>query len=318
MNFLVYGAGALGQALGGLLLVSGHNVDFIIRKRYIKPLSSAGLRITGIFGDYYIAPDKLRLFEGMETLDPSAYDYVLVCVKSYDTEKTVERLIQFKALCSVVSLQNGYGNYELFAEAFGEDRVLGGRVITGFEITKPGEVRITVHADAIHIGALKEGDIPLSAVELARMINEAGIPAEATATIDRDRWAKMLYNCALNPPGAILGVNYGALADDTGIRGIMKEVVREIFHVMEKIGAVSHWDSPEEYLDIFYSKQIPATYDHFPSMLQDLKAGKKTEIEALNGAVVALGEKHGVPTPVNNMLTNLIRFKEQNSNIKLS
>ena len=317
MNFLVYGAGALGQALGGLLLASGHNVDFILRKRYIKPLSSEGLRITGIFGDYYVAPDKLRLFEGTGILDPSGYDYVLVCVKSYDTEKTVERLVQFNGLYSVVSLQNGYGNYELFAEAFGEDRVLGGRVITGFEITKPGEVRITVHADAIHIGALKEGDITLSAVELARVISEAGIPAEATATIDRDRWAKMLYNCALNPLGAILGVNYGALADDAGIRGIMKEVVREIFHVMEKIGAVSHWDSPEEYLDIFYSKQIPATYDHFPSMLQDMKAGKMTEIEALNGAVVDLGEKHGVSTPVNNLLTNLIKFKEQNKNIEL-
>jgi len=81
-------------------------------------------------------------------------------------------------------------------------------------------------------------------------------------------------------------------------------------------GYNTHWASAEDYIDTFYKHQLPPTYNHEPSMLQDIRAGKRTEIDALNGAVVALGQQHAIPTPANTELSSKIRFMESDINPK--
>ena len=127
--------------------------------------------------------------------------------------------------------------------------------------------------------------------------------------------AKMLYNCALNPLGAILDVPYGTLAQNPHSRQLMDNVIEEIYAVMDSCRYATYWPTAEQYKDIFYNKLVPPTAEHKSSTLQDLQTGKKTEIEALTGQVLELAEKAGVHIPLNSMLYNLVRFIEEKNRV---
>ena len=151
----------------------------------------------------------------------------------------------------------------------------------------------------------------LSCIErLCELITKGDIPCEKTDNIEKDLWAKMLYNCALNPLGAILNVPYGELAEHESSRIIMKGIVEEVFEVIKAAGHETHWLSPKDFLEIFYNKLVPDTAKHKSSTLQDILANKKTEIDALNGAVIKLAEKHEVQVPYNSSVYNIVKFIE--------
>lgn len=160
------------------------------------------------------------------------------------------------------------------------------------------------------MGGAIGGSIPTAAETLAEAIDRAGLPCVAVADIHRDLHAKLLYNCALNPLGALLGVHYGVLAEDKETRVIMDKVIEETFSVIEAIGGKTPWNDAEDYKKLFYERLVPITYDHRPSMLQDLENGKPTEVEALVGYVSSKGKSAGVPTPTCDLLAGLVRFKE--------
>lgn len=310
MRFLIFGAGALGQALGCMLAVGGHQVRLVLRRRFVDTIRNNGLRVSGIFGDFIAPAALLDPVEEVPTID-SDYDYVLITTKAYDTGMAVAAIATLPdCRCPVVSMQNGCGNVEQIVQAFGMDRSLAARVITGFEITAPGEVRITVSADAIHLGGAGSGSIPAAAKTLALAIDRTGLPCVAVSDIHQDLYAKLLYNCALNPLGAILGVHYGALMEDQGTRAIMDNVIGETFTVIRAIGGKVPWADAGDYKKLFYEHLIPITYDHRPSMLQDLENGKPTEVEALLGFVSTNGRTTGVATPTCDLLAGLVRFKE--------
>lgn len=310
MNFLIYGAGALGQALGCMLSAAGHRVDLLLRRRFIGAIREKGLSVDGVLGEYRAIADNLGLLA--ESKDATGmYDYILLTTKSYDTRSAVLDIEKLgERAKTVVSLQNGCGNVELLVAKFGDRRALGGRVITGFEIQEPGRVHISVTADAIHVGNGVAGPPVEEAVKLAEIIETAGHPCLAVEDIHMSLHAKLLYNCALNPLGAILGVHYGALADNAETRGIMDAIIEETFVVIEGTGGKTPWRNSAEYREFFYANLIPATYDHRASMLQDLESNKPTEVEALVGYVSLQGQKCGLATPTCDMLAAMVRFHE--------
>jgi len=310
MRFLVFGAGALGQALGCMLAVAGHHVDLVLRRRFIDCIKKEGLRVSGIFGDYAATPAMLGLLEDVSRAD-GRYDFVLITTKAYDTGRAIAAVASLPGCgCPVVSMQNGCGNVEQVLERFGLERSLGARVITGFEIAAPGQIRITVSADAVHLGGAVGGPIPEAAENLAGVIDRAGLPCRAVADIHQDLYAKLLYNCALNPLGAILGVHYGALAENDETKAIMDKVIDETFAVIQGIGGKTPWPDANSYKDLFYHRLLPITSQHRPSMLQDLENHKPTEVEALLGYVSKKGRAAAVPTPTCDLLAGLVRFKE--------
>lgn len=312
MKILIYGAGALGQALGCMLAADGHQVDLILRERFIPVLRQKGLRVSGVFGDYGPVTD-IGLLPAVGHARKQ-YDYALVTTKSYDTPQAVEDLSLIEGrVTSVVSMQNGCGNIEQLEERFGAGRVLGARVITGFEIEQPGQVQITVSADAIHIGGARAGEIPESARLLAEAISSAGHECLPVNDIHQSLYAKLLYNCSLNPLGAILGVHYGALTEHEETRAIIDAVISETFAIIAAIGGTTPWQSADQYREVFYSQLIPATYNHRASMLQDLENNKPTEVDGLVGYVSAMGARHQVPTPTCDLLAALVRFKQVRS-----
>ncbi len=308
MKILVMGAGAIGSVFGGFLARGGHEVALVGRARHMDAIQREGLRISGILGEHTV----INLLARTSIPDEGGYELVLLTVKSYQTGDAVlelDRTLRDKA--PILSLQNGLGNLEAVSEIAGTDRTLGGRVIFGAGIKAPGEVQVTVYADRVAVGPMKGSRFPFRRVEeIASLIDGCGIPCFATEEIERYLWGKVLYNAALNAPAAIIESNYGKLLEHESTRELMKEIVAEAFAVARKVGVTLDWNSPEEYVKVLFEKLIPPTASHFPSMLQDIQHGKKTEIDAMNGAIVGLGKKHGVATPVNETLARLVKFKE--------
>jgi len=310
MNFLIFGAGALGQALGCMLAADRHQIDFILRPRFIKQIAEDGLKVIGIFGDFSAPRENYRLLESINQAN-KYYDYVLLTTKAYDTAAAIRDLATLgDRSATVVSMQNGCGNVELVEACFGPEKTLGGRVITGFAIVQPGLITITVSADAIHVGGSVRGTLPDSVRLLAEFINRAGHPAQVVADIHQSLFAKLLYNCALNPLGAILGVHYGALAERQETQKVMNQVIDETFAVITALGGTTPWPDADRYKQIFYNTLVPATYNHRASMLQDLEHGKPTEVDALVGYVSRQGRRYELPTPTCDLLTALVKFKE--------
>ncbi len=310
MNILIYGAGALGQALGCMLAADGHQIDLLLRPRFIRQITESGLRVTGILGDFSAPKNNCTLLSDIGQATKN-YDFVLLTTKTYDTETATSDIATLAGRAAVVvSMQNGCGNVELLARCFGPERTLGARVITGFAIVHPGLVEITVSADGIHVGGCVPGTLPDSARTLAGLIARAGHPARPVEDIHQSLFAKLLYNCALNPLGAILGVHYGVLAERQETRQLMNTVIDETFAVITALGGHLPWADPETYRQLFYDTLVPATCNHRPSMLQDLDNGKPTEVDALVGYVSTHSRRLHLPSPVCDLLTALGKFKE--------
>lgn len=300
MRVLVLGAGAMGLTVAAKL--SGVcQVRALCRPRHAEAIARHGFRMSGLWGE------GVHFFEALPFVPEDwAPDYVLVTCKGPDTRALAEAFAPVLRRSDVVSLQNGLGNEEILAGV--SSRVMGGTIITGFEGRGPGEVHVSVEAGPIQLGRFPAGIDP--AVEtLVALFRDAGLSVAATSTVRSALWAKTLYNCALNPLGAIMGVPYGALAAPPAW-AIIETIIAEAHAVMTAEGVAVPWVTAGDYLEHLARVQLPATAAHHSSMLQDIEAGRGTEIDFINGAVVARGERHGVPTPVNDTLCRLIRFRE--------
>jgi 2-dehydropantoate 2-reductase len=312
IRVLVYGGGAVGLGIASCLLHSGNDVDILARPQTVAALESEGLIRTGIFGRVHVKPGAFRCYQTLDEACNRLYDFILICTKSFDSPCVARDLAEHSHCidhATIVLFQNGWGNAEVFATCFDKRRIYNARVITGFHRHRANEVEITVHADSIHIGSLF-GESAEAVDRLCHAISAGGIPCVKTDAIEKDLWAKMLYNCALNPLGAILGVPYGVLAEHAPTRDLMDQIVEEVFAVMTASGYSTHWQNACDFLQVFYDRLVPDTAEHESSMLQDITAGKRTEIDALNGAVIRLADDHAVAVPYNRAVHSLIKFLE--------
>ncbi|HYB91909.1 MAG TPA: ketopantoate reductase family protein [Candidatus Binataceae bacterium] len=321
-RILIAGAGALGSVFGGMLAAKGHRVAMLGRRAHLDAIARDGLKLSGLFGE--------RVVRGIELADDSArlsgrFGLILCTAKAYDTATVADAVAdRLDDDGVIVSIQNGLGNIEALAERFSLRRVLGAMVIFGAEIRTPGASHVTVIAEPVAIGpapALHGAlSTPLAerAREVAAIIAGAGIPAVSRADITPAIWGKLLYNVALNPLGALLGLHYGALVDDPGLRAIINDAIDEAFSVARGVGVALPFADAAAYRDVFYGKLIPPTYEHRPSMIADLKRRGRTEIDALNGKVVELADRLGLRAETNRMLVRLIKAAERKARAALA
>lgn len=312
----VVGAGSVGLGLASFLAQKS-SVCLVARPSTVAALRIHGLVRDGIFGAATIAAGDLTVATEPKAVRAfiSEADFTLICTKTFDASETASALAATGALDSsqspLVLCHNGWGTHDAFARFFAPERIYNARVITGFKRTEPNHVTVTVHAQPISIGSLSGGS--LAAVSpLAAALTAGGLNTITTETIGKDIWAKMLYNCALNPLGAILRLPYGSLAAAEPSRALMDGIIAEVFGVMSAAGMDTHWLSADGFLDEFYKVLVPATAAHESSMLQDIRGGRRTEIAALNGVIVKLGHAHGIPTPYNQTMVHLIDSLERN------
>lgn len=308
---LIAGCGAVGSVFGCLLRKAGHDVTLLGRNWHLEAIGSGALEMDGIWGAH--RADGFRLATQASDLS-GPYDLIVIAVKAYDTTSTVTEVGPFLSPDGLaLSVQNGLGNIEVLARAFGAERSLGASVLVGAKILGPAKVTVTVQAAPIILGPLDSAAGPFreKCEAWTAAFNAAQIPCEATDRVLSHLWAKVFYNAPLNALGALLSVHYGTLGEEPELKAIMNRIIDETFRVAEKKAVPLLWRSSEEYRELFYGKLLPATYDHQSSMLQDLEHGKLTEIDALNGRIWGYGEQLHVPTPFNEVMTRLIRQRER-------
>lgn len=308
LRVVVAGAGAVGSVVGGLLAARGHRVRLVGRDPHMAAVAHGGLRVTGLFGDRTSTPDALI---DLARADAPA-DVVLVSVKSHATAAVATQLAGWRhAPPLVASLQNGLGNVETLAAALGPSRVLGARVIFGAVVPAAGRAHVTVNARPVAIGPLRT-DAPLRARAdvLAESFADAGIPAEALDSVEALLWEKVLYNCGLNPLGALHGLTYGEVVASPELRPVLDAAIDEGFAVARACRIALPWPTAADFRAYFHATLVPPTAAHRSSMRQDLEAGRRTEVDAIGGAIVRAGERAGVATPVNARLVAAIHDAE--------
>ena len=315
MNVLIIGSGAVGIGLGTSLLSQKINVSFFASHETANEMKLHGIKRTGLFENYSFDYGEFEVYDNYSQIPDNSFDFILICTKTIFNMEFSEALFKNKRILNrdfkILTCQNGFGNDEFYLKYFNEDEVFCARIITGFKRPQRNISEITVYTEPIQIGSLLNADIKCF-TPIADVITKSGIKCELTQEIDKYLWAKMIYNCTLNPLGAILDVNYGNLMDNPFSKHIMDELIEEIFDVLKKSPYSTFWENCEDYKQIFYSKLVMDTYDHYSSTHQDIKRKIKTEIDALNGKVIELAEQYDVEVNTNRTIYNLIKAIENN------
>jgi 2-dehydropantoate 2-reductase len=314
MKVLLIGAGAVGLGVGASLYDTGWELDIIDMKETKKAIDKKGIVRRGLFKEIIIPAGRVNVFVKLEDIKAEfAYDFVLVCTKTTVSPQIAEDLAINKYILKedgkIVIFQNGYGTDEAFLRYFTKDQIYSARIITAFTRPELNISEVKGHAAPLLIGSLY-GKSPECVIPLTRAISNGGIPSEITEDIQKALWAKMLYNCTLNPLGAILDVKYGKLTENSYSLYIMNKIIDEIFEVMTAAGYSTYWKDSESYKKEFYAELIPSTCDHRSSTLQDIERKIKTEIETLTNVIVKMGKELSIPVPFNDMTYNLIKTME--------
>jgi 2-dehydropantoate 2-reductase len=302
MRFVIVGPGALGSVLGATLADGGHEIVLLGRPSpHLDALRDRGLRLTSRQGES-------RLVDIPATDDPAAVagaDAVIVLVKSVDTVAAVRAIApQIESDSLVLTLQNGLGNAALIRGLLGRRaRVLPGATSQAATRVGPGEV---VHAGEgpTLIGFMDKKDAA-AASELAQVLSAAGWPTASTPDIRRAIWHKVAVNAAINGLTALGGFPNGAIASDPDLLDSAEQIAEEVASVARAKG-IELGGMRRAILDT-----ATATADNRSSMLQDIEAGRRTEVEAIHGAILTAGEETGVDTPAIRVVGSLIRAKER-------
>ena len=297
MRFMVFGAGALGSLVAARLSAA-HNVTLVGRREHVLAIRTSGLRVTG--RTECVATAIEAVTEPTETPP----DVVLVTTKSYGTAGAVEALARFSKQSIFVSLQNGLGNEEILAER--AENVLGAVINQGVTFLEPGAVYHAGEGET-ELGAF-QGTEPGDAERVASAFRETGLPARAVDDIRARIWLKVILNAAVNPLTALLAKRTGELIGDPALESAIRLIVHESVAIAYAAGIVLEENA---ILEKIWSV-ARATKDNKSSMLQDLQRGRRTEIDAINGALLDRARALGVAAPQNELLFHLIRAAEGN------
>ena len=311
MNVLVIGAGGVGIGIATSLKSQGVDISIYAKGETAKAIKENGIKRCGLFTHYEF--QKIPVYEKYSEIPKNTFDFIIISTKTTQNNDVADKLSKnrdiLKKSSKIIIFQNGFGNDQHYLKYFKKSQVFCARLITGFIRHERYISEVTVYTEPILLGSL-QGENPECLSEIASLITKSGIKCELTDNIDRYLWAKMLYNCSLNPLGAILDKTYGELTKTQYTIDIMNNIIDEIFDVINASEYETLWKNSDEYKDIFYSKLIPDTYNHYSSTYYDVKRKIKTEIDSLNGSILKLGEKYNIETKTNKTIYNLIKTIE--------
>lgn len=295
----VVGAGAVGSYFGGMLARAGEPVTLIGRATHVDAIRAHGLRIESLAWD-----ERIPALASTDLADARAADLVLFCVKAGDTAELGRALAGVLAPGTpVVSLQNGIENAGVLRAA--GLAAVPAVVYVAVAIAEPGHVRHTGRGDLI-LEAPREAPARERLAAFAATCTRAGVPCVVKEDLAPDLWTKLVLNCAFNAVSALGQANYGAIAAHAEARAIVARAVEEAKDVAIAAGV----RLPEGDLLEATWRLAGAMPMATSSTAQDLARGRRTEIDALNGYVARRGAELGVPTPVNQALTALVKLRE--------
>jgi 2-dehydropantoate 2-reductase len=303
MRIAVIGTGAVGGYFGAKLAEAGHELVFLARGKHLEALQAAGLRILSPNGDLHIQKADFPA----SAAQAGVVDVILFCVKSYDTQSAAESLGPLlSAHTTILSLQNGIDNPEKIAAVWRDHAVFPGVVYLGAEICSPGVIRHS-NGGKIVFGAA-DGQRSQSAMQIERLLSEAGIPCQLSSNIHEVQWSKLLWNAAFCAISCLARADVKQIVDSAPLTSLAIDCMVEVQSAAELRGVIL----PRALFDqtIAFSRGLGAFK---PSMLQDLEAGKRLEYEAFNGLIARVLQASGKAAPINQAFQSLLQQLERHS-----
>jgi len=298
----VVGAGAVGGYFGGMLARAGAPVVFIGRPAFVAAVQRDGLQL-----DTKQFKETVRVTASAELSAARDAELVLFCVKTTDTASTARELRKIVAPHAIlVSMQNGADNAEQIRAASGLN-ALAAAVYVAASVPAPGTVK--------HVG---RGDLVLgpeneTTRRVADVFTRAKVPCRISNNIEGELWTKLVWNCALNALSALGKVTYGEILANANAKQLLEGTVYEVLAVAKAAGIQPPGleDPQAAFLGAYkIAEQMAATRS---STSQDMKRGKRTEIDSLNGFIARKGRELGVPTPLNHALFTLVKLAESST-----
>ncbi|MCF4151095.1 2-dehydropantoate 2-reductase [Dethiosulfovibrio sp. F2B] len=299
MKIAILGSGAMGCLYGGRLAEAGFDVTLVdVWKEHVDGINSDGLRIEGIGGK--------RIVKGIKAVtDPNRagqVDLLVVFVKATLTKTAMEGALGLVGDGTrVLTLQNGLGNVETLSDIVGPDRLIAGTTAHGSTLLGPGSIKHAGEGPTV-IGNLSGKTDPFLE-ELAEILEKAGFSVQISENVMGLIWGKLIVNVGINALTAITGLRNGRLLDFPETKELMRMAVEEALEVARRKGIVLNDPDPARHVE----EVCRSTAENRSSMLQDVMNRRRTEIDAINGAVVAEAEKLGLSAPVNLVLFNLVK-----------
>jgi len=302
MRVAVIGAGALGLYYGAMLQRAGNEVRFLLRRDF-EAISQRGLTVTSPNGDFHLEP--VAGFRRAEEIGP--VELVLIGLKTFANDRVADLVRPLlDGQTAVLTLQNGLGNEELLAEAFGPQRVLGGIAFLCANRGEPG----TVHhlgVGMIRLGEFAGGPSP-RAERIAQMFRAAGVGCEAVADLARARWEKLVWNIPFNGLCALTGLPTGRLLAHPATRREVAAMMAEVITAANAQPLSSPIDR-----DGFIARMLELTDgmgDYRPSMMIDRQEGRPLELETIYGIPEQRAAAAGVDMPRVQLLHALLAAGE--------
>jgi 2-dehydropantoate 2-reductase len=305
MKIHILGAGALGSAIGGTLAAGGAEVTLIARSReHVDAIHTRGLVLRDAEG----GERTVRLSATLDARGLAPADLVIVLVKSFHTEAAIEG---YRAALGpetiVLSLQNGLGHEELLARAVGRARLVAGKTYVGGVFLAPGVVRAGAK-DKLTLLGEPDGGVSARVQRIAAEFERAGLKTHVSDNITGTIWDKLLVNTATGALSGITRLPYGQLYALPELEATAVAAVAEAMAVAHAKGVKLGIREP---IDAWRMAGAGLGPDFKASMLQSLEKGSVTEIDFINGAVVAEGQRLGIATPVNRTLVACIKGIEK-------
>ncbi len=288
----ILGAGAIGSVYGALLSKKVH-VTLVGRKSHVEAIRVGGLQLAGDMVErFYLAAET-------EINRIPRNSLIVLTTKAYDATHAITDIKDLLNDSIVLVLQNGFGNETMVKALVGEQiEVLRGITMMASEFLSPGRIRFWRGETIIEKGK--------ASTVIESLFNKCGLKTHVSENIERDIWSKLVLNCVISPLTTLFHVTNPTIISED-LEWIRQRIVTECLKVARTEGVELRTD-----LDEIDRKILK--YTNFSSMCQDIRRGKRTEIDFLNGKIVEIGRKHDIPTPVNKTLTCLTKFLEETKN----
>jgi 2-dehydropantoate 2-reductase len=295
-NILVVGAGSVGGFFGAHLAKHHPDVSFLLRPKTLAAVQQNGLQVRSASGTVTVHPRATA--DARQLPQP---DLIILAVKAYDLDEVLTQIEPVLTERTVIlTLQNGIDTEDRIIERLKRDCVVGGVAYIYSKIAAPGV-----------IDHFKKGNIAIGELmghESARLLGirdlfaAAGLPCQLSKDIRRAKWEKMCWNCVFNPLTVLVDDKVSAALDHPEMMNVIRQIVHEIAAVSAALKVPLPLDMPDRVV-----KWTQEIRDIHTSMYDDWKAGRRTEIRNLNGYIVERGREFGIPTPVNEALTAMIK-----------
>lgn len=300
MKICVIGCGAIGSLFAAHLARLG-TVDvfaYDVNEEHMQAINRNGLRISGA------ADFTARVQATCDPRELPICDYGIVATKSIHTRAAIAQAARaFDESSAVCSVQNGAGNEEILAESV--KYVIRGTTFPAGHLIAPGHVGFDIQGDT-WIGPFEPTNTPMSKVEeLAGLLTRAGMNTIALKDARGAQWTKLIFNASTNPVGALTLLHHGAATRFAPTGELFNALIAEGEAVARALGITLDHDPRG-----MVQKGANAPGKHKASMLQDVEAGRQTEVDFMNGAIAQWGDKVGVPTPLNKALWALVKGLE--------